>query len=89
MTQGALFSMAASACHDTAGTNVRFIEVYLCTRVEVDASAEKTGAAKASEFAAVYEEVLARDGIRGARVRVEGKEDLRALKWEKKVEVVV
>ncbi|KAF7671880.1 hypothetical protein GT037_010103 [Alternaria burnsii] len=43
MTQGALFTMSTAAARENEKTNVRFNEVYLCFRVEVDEQAEKHG----------------------------------------------
>jgi len=83
MPQGALFSMANAAAADTAESNVRFNEAYLAFRVEVDSSAEKSGATKASNFAVVYEEILARPDIKGCRVRAYGPEDCKDLKYWK------
>lgn len=82
----ALSSMAAAASHDTAGASVSFVEEYPAFRAEVDESAEKTGAAKASAFAAVYEQILARPEIRAAQGRADTAEDITERKWEKKVE---
>jgi len=57
--------MANVACRDNAETNVRFNEVYLACRVEVDSVAVKTGSMKASDFSRVYEEILSRPEVRG------------------------
>ncbi|RYP31830.1 hypothetical protein DL768_011156 [Monosporascus sp. mg162] len=84
MTQGPLFSMATAACRENATTNVRFNEVYLAFRVEVDEVAAQNGTTSASDFASVYEEILARPEIRSSRVRVVGLEDLKDLKYERK-----
>lgn len=84
MTQGALFSMANAACRDNESTNVRFNEVYLAFRVEENSSAAKTGAVKASDFAKVYEGVLARTDIRSSRVIVNVPEDMKQLRVEKR-----
>ncbi|KAI1861036.1 hypothetical protein JX265_009655 [Neoarthrinium moseri] len=81
MTQGALFSMAAAAAVETKGTNVRFNEVYLAFRVEVDEdAAQHDYASRASDFAAVYEGLLARPDIQGARVNVFSEADFKELK---------
>lgn len=80
MTQGALYSMATAACRDNESTNVRFNEVYLALRVEVDSMAEQTGMNKASDFAVNYEEILRREDVRSMRVSVFAKEDIRELK---------
>jgi hypothetical protein len=86
MTQGALFSFATAAARENESTNVRFNEVYLSFRVEVDEEAAKHlhEATKASEFARVYEMVLGTEKARGWRVRVEGEEDLAKLRGERK-----
>ncbi|KAK5127842.1 hypothetical protein LTR85_004959 [Meristemomyces frigidus] len=86
MTQGALFAMANVGCRDNADTNVRFNEVYLACRVEVDSSAKKTGAMKASDFAPVYEVILSKPEIKGCRISVHGPADLKDLKVKKKFE---
>jgi hypothetical protein len=88
MTQGALFSMAMAACRETMGTNVRFNEVYLNARVEVDSMAAQTGMIKASDFAELYQRLLARPDIIGCRVTVNGPEDFKDLRFETKVKAV-
>ncbi|CEL11651.1 hypothetical protein ASPCAL14751 [Aspergillus calidoustus] len=84
MSQGALFSFATAACRETAETNVRFNEVYLALRVEVDEDAKAHGVTSASEFAGVYEAVLGREEIRSSRVWVEKVEDLRNVRFTRK-----
>lgn len=84
MTQGALYSMATAACRDNENTNVRFNEVYLAMRIEVDADAEKSGMNKASDFATNYEAILAREDIRSCRVAVLEREDFADLKFKPK-----
>ncbi|KAK9769630.1 putative short-chain dehydrogenases/reductase [Seiridium cardinale] len=84
MTQGPLFSMATAAARENEKTNVRANEVYLMFRVEVDEEAAKHGVTKASEFAFVYEEILARPEIRSARIRIETPEDIKNLKFARK-----
>lgn len=79
--------MANVACRDNYETNVRFNEIYLALRVEVDESAAKTGAMKASEFAKCYVALLSDTGIRSSRVSVSGYDDLEKLKYESKVKV--
>jgi hypothetical protein len=79
--------MANVACRDNAETNVRFNEVYLAFRVEVDPVAVKTGSMKASDFSRVYEEILSRPEIRGCRVSVYGRQDLNDLKYKKKLDI--
>jgi hypothetical protein len=85
MTQGALYTMCTAAARETASTNVRFNEVYLAFRVEVDEDAEKHGVVKASEFAKVYELLLADEKVRSSRVWVVDTEDMQTLRYEKKV----
>ncbi|KAM0815696.1 putative short-chain dehydrogenases/reductase [Seiridium cardinale] len=84
MTQGPLFSMATAAARENEKTNVRANEVYLMFRVEVEEEAAKHGVTKASEFASVYEEILARPEIRSARIRIETPEDIKNLKFARK-----
>ncbi|KAL2786934.1 hypothetical protein BJX66DRAFT_311971 [Aspergillus keveii] len=84
ISQGALFSFATAACRETAQTNVRFNEVYLALRVEVDEDARVHGVTSSSEFAGVYEAVLGNEGIRGERVWVERMEDLRDVRVTRK-----
>lgn len=84
MTQGALFSMATAACRENAETNVRFNEVYLMFRVEVDRDAAQHGCTSASDFAIVYEGILANPEIRSSRVRVDTVDAIKKLKYERK-----
>jgi hypothetical protein len=87
--QGALVSLANAAMRENQQSNVRVNEVHLKVLVDYDAVAEEKGAGvlKASDFAKVYEGVLADDKIRGARVTVAGPEDLgpEGLKWAPKL----
>ena len=88
VAQGGLFTLANVACRENRKTNVRFNEVYLCYRVDYDSVAEKMGAAnrlKASEFAKVYEKILADESIKGTRISVIGKDDVTNFKAVKKV----
>lgn len=85
ISQGALFSMANAACRDNTSTNVRFNEIYLGTRVEVDAVAARTRNMKSSEFARVYQEILSRSEVRSCRVTVLGQDDVKNLNFHKKV----
>ena len=85
MTQGALYSMCLAACRENESTNVRFNEIYLGFRVEVDEVAVQHGVTKSSDFGNVYEMVLANSDVRSSRVRVNDLEDLKKLKWEKRV----
>ncbi|KAK0649238.1 hypothetical protein B0T16DRAFT_324338 [Cercophora newfieldiana] len=84
MTQGALFSMSVAAARENAEGNVRFNEVYLSMRVEVDEDAAKHGVVSASEFAPVYELILASPEVRSSRVRVESKEDMKTLRYARR-----
>ncbi|OSZ99921.1 hypothetical protein A9Z42_0007730 [Trichoderma parareesei] len=84
MGQGPLFSMATAAARENEKTNVRVNEVYLMFRVEVDEAAAEHGVTSSSEFASVYEEILANPEIRGSRVRVATPADIKNLKWAKK-----
>lgn len=84
MTQGTLFSMSLAAARENESTNVRFNEIYLAFRVEVDEVAAQHGVTKASDFGKVYELILANPEVRSSRVRVEGLEDLKKLKYQKK-----
>ena len=88
ISQGALFSLANVASLENAKTNIRFNEVYLCYRVDFDSVAEEKGAAgriKASDFARVYEGILANKNIDASRVSVYGPQDIDDLKYKKKL----
>ena len=87
ISSGPLYSMAVVACRDTAGTNVRFNEVYLDRRVEVDSVAEQSGSMKSSDFSNVYRGILANPEIEGCRVTVKVDEDLQDLKYKKKLDL--
>jgi NAD(P)-dependent dehydrogenase (short-subunit alcohol dehydrogenase family) len=90
LTQGALYSLANVACRDNKETNVRFNEVYLSLRVEVDESAEKKGFFKASTFAETFQEILTRPEIQSSRISVFEKQDMKELKFkEKRLELVL
>ena len=84
MTQGALFSLCTGAARENENTTVRFNEIYLSFRVEVDDLAAEHGVTKSSDFAKVYEMVLANERVRSSRVRVDDVADLEGLKWQKK-----
>lgn len=84
MGQGALFSLVTGAARENDKTNVRVNEVYLMFRVEVDEDAARHGVSSSSDFAAVYEGILARSEIRGARVRVETPADFKDLRFANK-----
>ena len=88
ISQGALFSMANVACLENKSTNVRFNEVFLNYRVDFDAVAEQKGASgiiKSSEFARVYESVLANKNIEGCRVSINSPDDVENLKFVRKL----
>ncbi|ATZ49135.1 hypothetical protein BCIN_04g03210 [Botrytis cinerea B05.10] len=85
ISQGPLFSMANVACRDNTDTSVRFNEVYLNCRVEVDSSAAQTGAMKSSDFARSYTELLSRPEIKSSRIIVSTHDDLKDLKHKKKI----
>lgn len=84
MTQGALFPMTKAAARENESTNVRFNEIYLSFRVEVDEDAVQHGVTKASAFGNVYEMILANAEVRSSRVRVDDVDDLKKLKYQKK-----
>ncbi|KKP02143.1 hypothetical protein THAR02_05774 [Trichoderma harzianum] len=88
ISQGALFSLASVACLENLKTNVRFNEVYLGYRVDYDSVVEEEGGVnrmKSSEFAHVYETILANRDIKGCRITVSGPEDVDQLKYKKKL----
>ncbi|KAJ5806051.1 Short-chain dehydrogenase/reductase SDR [Penicillium pulvis] len=84
MTQGALFPMTKAAARENESTNVRFNEIYLSFRVEVDEDAVQHGVTKSSDFGNVYEMILADPEVRGSRVRVDDVDDLKKLNYQKK-----
>lgn len=77
--------MANVACRDNAETNVRFNEVYLAVRVEVDSVAKTSGTMTSSDFSSVYEGILSNPEIKSCRVTVEEQNDLSKLRYKKKV----
>lgn len=79
MSQGALFSFSRYAEKALADTNIRFVELYLAFRVEVDSSAEQHGVTKASTFGRIYDSVLSKTEVR-ERVWAYGEDDLDDLK---------
>lgn len=84
MTQGALFSMCIAASRENEKTNVRFNEILLAFRVEVDEVAKDHGVTTASEFGQVYESVLANTEIRSSRIRVEEVVDMKKLRYARR-----
>ena len=87
MTQGPLFSMANVACRDNAETNIRFNEVYLALRVEVDSIAIQHGTMKASDFSIVYGKIFSHPETKGCRISVHGREDLENQKYNKELDI--
>ncbi|KEF60375.1 uncharacterized protein A1O9_01935 [Exophiala aquamarina CBS 119918] len=88
ISQGALFSLAALASRELDKTNVRFNEAYLDYRVEYDAQCEGEANAwkmKASDYAKIYEGILADKKIKGCRVICESPADLEKLRYEPKL----
>lgn len=86
--QGALFSLANVACLENATTNIRFNEVYLCYRVDFDSVYEEKGPEnrmKTSDFADVYVGILADEDIKACRVSVFSPQDVKDLKYKKKL----
>ncbi|WYZ36278.1 hypothetical protein EsH8_XII_000028 [Colletotrichum jinshuiense] len=83
ISQGAAFSMAYSAIKELADTNVRFNEIYLAQRVEVDVVAEQHGTMKSSVFGRVYANILTKTDVKGCRVRVESESDVDNLNAKK------
>ena len=79
---GAIYSMATAACRDNENTNVRFNELFLGVRVEVDQIAASVSCLAFSE---VYEEILSRPDVRSCRVSVLGGEDIKKLRFERRV----
>jgi hypothetical protein len=84
MTQGALFSMIIAGCRDNWKSNVRFNEILLGFRVEVDEAAKEHGVTTSTEFGKVYEEVLARPEIRSSRIRVDEVVDITKLRYARR-----
>jgi len=84
MTQGPLFSMSVAAARENESTNVRFNEIYLAFRVEVDEDAVQHGVTKASDFGKVYELILTDADVRSSRVMVESTDDLEKLRYHRR-----
>jgi hypothetical protein len=83
LTQGALFSMANIACRDLLETNLRFAEVFLGFRIEVDASAIKNNVVKASDFAKNYRKLLGSPEIRSCRDSVMFPQEIENLNYKR------
>ncbi|KAK3380636.1 hypothetical protein B0T24DRAFT_615912 [Lasiosphaeria ovina] len=84
LTQGPLYSLATAAARENEATNVRVNELYLAFRVEVDTDAAQHGVTSATEFSAVYKQILDRQDVRSSRVRVEAVRDITELRFQKK-----
>ncbi|KAI9147166.1 hypothetical protein HJFPF1_13198 [Paramyrothecium foliicola] len=84
ITQGAVFSMSAVAAYEQKETNVRFNEIYLSFRVELDDDADAHGVTRSSDFGEIYERLLERPDIRGMRVLALEPADIKDLKFEPK-----
>ncbi|KAK0611346.1 hypothetical protein B0T14DRAFT_440603 [Immersiella caudata] len=84
ITQGALFSMCVAGSRENLEGNIRFNEVYLAFRVEVDDDAAEHGVVRASDFSSVYELILSSPEVRSMRVRVDSKEDMKTLKYARR-----
>lgn len=78
-------SPCISARSELDGTNVRFNEIYLNTRVEVDKAAEEHGVLEASTFGRVCESILEIVELRSSRVRVSNERDVDTLNIEKQL----
>ena len=79
MTQGALYSMCIGTARENLDTSVRFNEVYLNFRVEVDEDAAQHGVVSSTEFGAVFKQLLDRSDIRSSRVEVSKPEHMKVL----------
>lgn len=87
--QAGLFALAAVGARENANNNVRFNELYLShLRVDFDSVYEEKGPqgrTKSSDFARVYQGILANKKIEGCRVTVLGLQDIDDLKYEAKI----
>ncbi|KAI8302146.1 hypothetical protein K4K61_008203 [Colletotrichum sp. SAR11_59] len=89
VTQGALFSFAIAAARENEDTNIRFNEVYLAYRVQLEVEPGMTNfhgfpITTSREFAPVFEKLLNRTDIKGSRVKAIKPQDVIDLKFEKK-----
>ena len=84
ISQGAMFSMCYSACKSLADTNVRFNEIYLGRRVQVDSVAVQAGLMKSSTFGRVYTNIISNTEVKSCRIRVENEGDVDELRLERK-----
>jgi len=80
ITQGALYSLCLGAARENLAKSVRFNEVYLGFRVEVDEDAAQHGVVSSTEFGAVFEQLLDSSNIRSARVEVTTPDDIKVLR---------
>jgi NAD(P)-dependent dehydrogenase (short-subunit alcohol dehydrogenase family) len=88
ITQGALYALANVAIRETADSKIRFNEVTLSFRVDYDSVVAETGDAwrtKASDFARLYQGVLANKQIKGCRVKATSPKDIDNLDYHKKL----
>jgi NAD(P)-dependent dehydrogenase (short-subunit alcohol dehydrogenase family) len=85
MTEGARFAMATAAARANTETNVRFNEVYLPLRVDVDEVAAQSQTMSSTEFSQVYGELLARPDIRSSRISVWEPADAQILKVQSNI----
>jgi hypothetical protein len=71
MTQGALFSVATIASRINESRDIRFNNVHLATRVEVDEGGAELEVMTASDFVSISRKIFARPEIRSTRMRVQ------------------
>ncbi|GKT46342.1 dihydroanticapsin 7-dehydrogenase [Colletotrichum spaethianum] len=88
VTQGALFSFAIAAARETEKTNVRFNEVYLAYRVQVEVEGGYQNwngfhITTSESFAPLYGKLLDRADIKGNRVSAKSPQDVITLAAEK------
>lgn len=81
VTQGALFSFAIAAARQTEKTNVRFNEVYLAYRVQLEVEGDYQNwngfhVTTSKSFAPLYEKLLDRTDIKGNRVSAKSPQDV-------------
>ncbi|GKT86128.1 short-chain dehydrogenase reductase SDR [Colletotrichum tofieldiae] len=88
VTQGALFSFAIAAARQTEKTNVRFNEVYLAYRVQVEVEGGNQNwngyhITTSESFAPLYEKILDQTDIKGTRVSANSPQDVLTLSTKK------
>ncbi|KAJ0162903.1 hypothetical protein CTA2_3844 [Colletotrichum tanaceti] len=79
ITQGALFSFAVAAARETENTVVRFNEVYLAYRVQVEVDTPDffgVPIQTSEAFSPLYQKVLDGADIKGSRVSAHGPQDV-------------